>query len=106
MSRTEHRLLNGDNAEPEPWKRYDWEFHHALVSACGSNVLMETHAAIYDKYLRYQMAAVIFRGKAAADEHEILLECAVRRDIGRAIEVLTTHINACVEHTLAMKKLR
>jgi GntR family carbon starvation induced transcriptional regulator len=30
--------------EPEQWKRYDSEFHHALISNCGSQVLIETHA--------------------------------------------------------------
>jgi DNA-binding GntR family transcriptional regulator len=105
LARMERRMLDDDRADAELWKRYDWEFHHALVSACGSQVLLETHAAIYDKYLRYQMVAVIFRGKVAAEEHEILLDCAVRRDTARAIAVLTTHINACVEHTVAMDRL-
>ncbi|KRE12495.1 GntR family transcriptional regulator [Bosea sp. Root483D1] len=97
----EKRMLDNDRADPELWKRYDWEFHHALISACGSQVLMETHASVYDRYLRYQMVAVIFRGEAAAQEHQILLDCAMRRDIARATDVLATHINACVEHTLA-----
>ena len=76
----ERRMLSGDRAEPELWKRYDWEFHHALISACGSQVLHETHAAIYDKYLRYQMVAVVFRGEIAAEEHRLLLDCAMARD--------------------------
>jgi hypothetical protein len=84
-------MLDNDRADPELWKRYDWEFHHALISACGSQVLMETHASIYDRYLRYQMVAVIFRGEIAAQEHQILLDCAVRRDaIAGATAVLTT----------------
>ena len=65
----ERRMLEGDRLETEPWKRYDWEFHHALISACGSNALLDTHAAIYDKYLRYQIIAVVFRGNLAAGEH-------------------------------------
>lgn len=100
LAQMERRMLAQDRAEPELWKRYDWEFHHALISACGSRVLQETHSAIYDKYLRYQMVAVIFRGAAAADEHRLLLECAMSRDIGRAQTILATHINACVDHTL------
>ena len=91
----------GQRAEPETWKRYDWEFHHALISACGSRALLETHAPIYDKYLRYQMVAGIFRGKIAAEEHEQLLAHALARDADAACAVLRTHINACVEYTLA-----
>lgn len=101
LAQMEKRMLARDRADPELWKRYDWEFHHALVSACGSQVLMESHAAIYDRYLRYQMVAVIFRGEIAADEHEILLDCALRRDKARAAQVLAVHIGACVDHTVA-----
>src|SRR5690606_33687476 len=61
LAQMERRMLQRATPDPALWKRYDWEFHHALISACGSQVLLETHTAIYDKYLRYQMVAVIFR---------------------------------------------
>ncbi|MBV9332095.1 MAG: GntR family transcriptional regulator [Alphaproteobacteria bacterium] len=101
LSAIEKRLLVGDRADPQTWKRYDWEFHHALISACGSNALLDVHAPIYDKYLRYQMVAGIFRGEIAAHEHKNLLDCALRRDARTAGEVLTVHIEACVEFTIA-----
>ncbi|HEV7338972.1 MAG TPA: GntR family transcriptional regulator [Bosea sp. (in: a-proteobacteria)] len=105
LAQMEKRMLDKDRADAELWKRYDWEFHHALISACGSQVLLDTHAAIYDKYLRYQMVAVIFRGQIAAEEHQILLDCALKRDQERAAAVLDVHVNACVEHTLALGML-
>lgn len=105
LAQMEKRMLDKGRADAELWKRYDWEFHHALISACGSQVLLDTHAAIYDKYLRYQMVAVIFRGQIAAEEHQILLDCALKRDQERAAAVLGTHVNACVEHTLALGML-
>ena len=100
LAQIEKRLLAGDRADAETWKRYDFEFHHALISACGSNALLETHAPVYDKYLRYQMIAGIFRGEIAAREHQQLLECALRRDSAAAREVLVVHIEACVDYTL------
>ena len=33
----EERMQSGDHSEKEVWKRYDWEFHQALISACESN---------------------------------------------------------------------
>jgi DNA-binding GntR family transcriptional regulator len=105
LSAIEKRLVSGDRADPEIWKRYDWEFHHALISACGSNALLEIHAPIYDKYLRYQMIAGIFRGEIAAREHKKLLECALKRDSRAARDVLTIHIEACVDFTIAKGKL-
>lgn len=105
LSAIEKRLLSGDHADPETWKRYDWEFHHALISACGSNALLEVHRPVYDKYLRYQMVAGIFRGEIAAREHKKLLDCALSRDAATAREVLTTHIEACVNFTTSKGKL-
>jgi len=101
LSVMEKRMIAGDRSEPEIWKRCDWQFHHALISACGSKVLLETHAAIYDKYLRYQMVAVIFRGEIAADQHQQLLESALARDVSTARKVLVDHIQGCVQHALA-----
>jgi DNA-binding GntR family transcriptional regulator len=105
LSAIEKRLVSGDRADPETWKRYDWEFHHALISACGSDALLETHAPVYDKYLRYQIIVGIFRGEIAAREHKTLLECALNRDSGVARDVLVVHIEACVDFTLSNGKL-
>jgi DNA-binding GntR family transcriptional regulator len=101
LSTVERRMLDGADAAEELWKQCDREFHHALISACGSAVLMATHAPVYDKYLRYQMIAVVFRGEAAAREHGMLLECALARDGRRASEVLSAHIEGCIDYALA-----
>jgi DNA-binding GntR family transcriptional regulator len=95
----ERRMLAGEQ-DQELWKRCDWDFHHALISACGSDVLLDAHASIYDRYLRYQMLAVIFRGEIAAREHQQLLECALARDSKRAQDIMVSHIQGCVEHAL------
>src|SRR5436190_4711087 len=104
LSAIEKKLLAGERADPETWKRYDWEFHHALISACGSNALLETHAPVYDKYLRYQIVAGIFRGEIAAQEHRKLLQCALSRNAKAAREILAIHIEACVDYTLEKGK--
>ncbi len=101
LSLMEKRMLSGDRGDPELWKSYDFEFHHALISACGSKALLDTHATIYDKYLRYQMIAVVFRGKIAADEHRQLLNSALERNADAAQRILITHIQDCVTHTLS-----
>ena len=59
----------------------------------------DAHAAVFDKYVRYLMIAVIFRD-AAPPEHQKLLECALRRDAKAAQAILTTHIMDCVAYTL------
>ena len=73
---------------------------HALISACGSRVLLDTHATIYDRYLRYQMIAAVYRGEAASGEHRRLLDSALARDWRAAQKTLGTHIQDCVTQML------
>ena len=101
LAALETRMAAGDRSVAELWKHYDREFHRALVSACASDVLLEAHASVYDKYLRYQMVADIYRGEVAVREHRQLLSCALKRDFESAKKVLVRHIEDCVESALA-----
>jgi len=94
----ERRMLAGDDAESDAWKRYDAAFHNALISACGSKLLLEMHGAIYDKYLRYLVLANVFRGEVAVAEHRRLLEYALARDWKSAQRTLAAHVQDCVAH--------
>jgi DNA-binding GntR family transcriptional regulator len=100
------RLMETSLGELEQWKRYDGEFHQALISNCGSRMLMETHALVFDKYFRYQMVAFSYRGSEPAAQHKALLEAALKRDAATAAETLRAHVNNCVEHALATAALR
>ena len=67
---------------------------------------MDTHAAVFDKYLRYQMIALSFRGEIAAEEHAALLRAALARDGAAATATLERHITGGVEHALATGTIR
>lgn len=97
----EQKMLSGDDSQKEDWKRYDWEFHKALIQACGSRNLLSLHAVLYDKYLRYQMLVLTYRGEKAIEEHRDMFEAALARNVDRAAEVLKIHIDKGLEHTLA-----
>ncbi|HHK74339.1 MAG TPA: GntR family transcriptional regulator, partial [Rhizobiales bacterium] len=73
LQRTEQMMLAGDESVKETWKRYDWGFHQTLIQACNSRTLMDIHATVFDKYLRYQLRVLTFRGEIAAREHRQLL---------------------------------
>ena len=88
LHQMELRMMAGDESIKEIWKRYDWEFHQALIRACGSRELLDSHAAVFDKYLRYQMLSLTFRGETAAAEHRALLDAALGRDATKAREIL------------------
>lgn len=100
LSRMEEKMLAGDRSVSEIWKLYDREFHVALIAACGSQELLATYDRIFDRFLRYQVLLVIFRGSVAAGEHHELLDCALHRDIPRAQTLLARHIGACVDYTV------
>lgn len=97
----EQKMLAGDDSQKEDWKRYDWEFHLALIEACGSKNLLSLHSVLYDKYLRYQMLVLTYRGEEAVEEHRTVFEAALARDIDTAAQTLKTHIDKGLEHTLA-----
>lgn len=101
LHRMEQLLLKGDESQIELWKRYDWEFHLALIQACNSQNLLSLHSTLYDKYLRYQMLILTSRGAEAVEEHRIMFEAALRRDTDTAVEALEKHIRRGLDYTLA-----
>jgi DNA-binding GntR family transcriptional regulator len=102
LAATERAILTAGD-DPELRKRYDGEFHQALISSCGSRELMQTHTRVFDKYFRY---ALQYRGSATVEQHRALLDCALKRDVEGAKGILTEHISACVEHAVKVGRLR
>ena len=100
LSSIEKRVQEQHPADVETWKNYDWQFHQALISACGSRALMETHGGVFDKYLRYQIVALSNRGEISIREHRMMLDCALKRDDDTVCKVLTEHIKGGVEAAL------
>lgn len=102
----ETALEDGTEGIIDEWRQSDWAFHQALISACGSGVLMRTHAEVFDKYLRYQMIALAFRPGASRPEHKALLQAALNRNAAEANAVLSEHIRAGVAHALSIGTLQ
>ena len=96
----EQKLLAGDDSKKEDWKRYDWEFHLAMIAACGSQNLLSLHAVLYDKYLRYQMLVLTYRGEEAVEEHRQMFEEALARDIEASASTLQRRIEKGLQHAL------
>ncbi|WP_338720454.1 GntR family transcriptional regulator [Devosia sp. XK-2] len=105
LAATEKKLLAGQERQTVNWVRYDFAFHNALISACGSRVLLDLHAATFDRFLRYHMWAASFRGSGVVDDHKVLFEMAIARDVDGALTMLASHVNSGVEHVLSTGKL-
>ncbi|MCR6501407.1 FCD domain-containing protein [Shinella sp. CPCC 101442] len=78
--------------------REDWEarhatFHAALVSACGSPVLLEICEKLFSRADRYRRLSVSLSGGArdVAGEHRRLVELALARDAEGAASALREH---------------
>ena len=101
LSSMEQKMLSGDDSQKEDRKSYDWEFHLALIEACGSRNLISLHSVLFDKYLRYLVLMLTYRGQEAADEHKKMFEAALERNVEAATKILREHIEKGLEHTLA-----
>ena len=100
LNMIERRMQDGDDSDLETWKRYDWQFHLALIRACNSINLLGLHATLFGKYLRYQMLVLTYRGAPAREEHLALYEAALARDSDLATDLLHTHISNGLTYTL------
>jgi DNA-binding GntR family transcriptional regulator len=101
LASAERRVAAGDRTAEETFRLYDREFHNVLISACGSRLLLDLHASIYDKYTRYLVLASVFRGAPVTREHRELMECALARDWRAAQALTVTHIQDCVAQMVA-----
>ncbi|WP_370285488.1 GntR family transcriptional regulator [Pseudooceanicola nanhaiensis] len=104
LQSVEGRLMSGNPSSVEQWVQFDWDFHHSTVAACDMPALMSTHSNVFDRYLRYHLLALDFRGKPAADEHRRLRDLVVARETDAAVDLLTSHVRAGMEHILASGK--
>lgn len=79
----------------------DWEvahhnFHMALISACGSRILLENCARLYELNIRYRVLARVKSRvvRNVAHEHDALKELTLKRDADGAVEALVQHYRA------------
>lgn len=100
LAAAEKKLLAGDASRTIDWVRYDWEFHQAIVSACNSATLVAALSSVFDRFLRYHMLAQSFRGRAVVEDHKLLFELALKRDVEGARSVIRRHIESGVAHVL------
>ncbi|WP_336081330.1 GntR family transcriptional regulator [Thalassospira sp. CH_XMU1448-2] len=101
----ETKLIEGDLSQVEQWVQQDWEFHHATISACQSPAMMAAHSTAFDRFLRYHMLVLDFRGKPAADEHAKLRDLVIERDVEAAVKLLTSHVESGLNHVLGTGKI-
>lgn len=87
----------------EQWEEWHRNYHDALISACGSPLLLQFCAQLHDQFARYRklfLASHPF-DRAVAVEHRKLTEAALARDADKACGVMEIHIERTGRNILA-----
>jgi DNA-binding GntR family transcriptional regulator len=93
-----HRLSNTFRAVggqvTSDWTSAHDEYHHALVSACGSPRLLQIRRQLYEKSERYRKLELSLpRNRDPDDEHAKIVDAVLARDVPRATRLMTAHIS-------------
>jgi DNA-binding GntR family transcriptional regulator len=93
LKRTPRFLAAGEAVANPKWAIAHKDFHQALVSACGSNWMIDTCSRLFDAAERYRNLA---RGAGVSrsdprDEHQEIMSAAVDRKTDHVVELLNAH---------------
>lgn len=90
------RSLEKDTYVISPeWESLHREFHRALISACGSRILLDYCNQMADQADRYRQLAtgVSYPDRNEMGEHKAITEAAIEGDEKKAIQLLEDHFN-------------
>jgi GntR family transcriptional regulator, carbon starvation induced regulator len=81
------------------WVREHRNFHAALVAGCGSPRLMAIRDKLFAQAERYFALSIVSKVSARNDkrEHEQIMRAALERNVSRATQLLTDHIDRTTE---------
>ena len=97
LAHIELRMRAGEPVHFDSWRHADWEFHQALLSACGSKLHKSLHKAAFDQYrkiVQVEYRTIGFRGDQIIAEHKAILDAALARDADACANALENHIMA------------
>lgn len=101
MALAEQRIGPKYALAPE-WKVLHRQFHEALVSACGSPILLAVRANLFARAERYRSLASLYRRtkRDKRGEHKAILETALARKAQKAQALVDRHIRHTAETVL------
>jgi DNA-binding GntR family transcriptional regulator len=81
------------------WEHRHREFHLALISGCGSGILVDYCLELQRRSFRYRNLSSVraYRDNLDVAEHREIHDAVLDRDADRAVELLTDHYRATVE---------
>lgn len=93
LSRTERSTRRNVFVANQEWEKRHKAFHMALISACGSSILLNFCDQLYDQNIRYRHVAgkVAYPRRDIAKEHKAIMQAALNRDSELAVANLLDH---------------
>lgn len=93
LDREHDKLQRTSGASIDGWEQANYEFHDALVSACGSKWQLNFRQVVYDQAERYRRLVVLDdeQERGAHEEHRQMLEAAVARDVEKSCRLADDH---------------
>lgn len=91
----EKKMQDDEKAYFTTWNQYDWEFHEALIAACGSQLHRHYHKQVFDQFRQYVVQELKTHGFriGIVDEHAAILEAALGRDADACAVALVRHLS-------------
>ncbi|PVH30109.1 GntR family transcriptional regulator [Pararhodobacter oceanensis] len=89
----------GDSATAAIWERKHRDFHHALISACGSPWLLRIWDDLADHSERYRKLRLLNYRALSADvrdlnaDHRAIMDAVINRDADRAVRLMDLHLH-------------
>ncbi len=96
LSRTDRSISKNAFIANQDWERRHQDFHMALISACGSSILLNFCRQLYDQNIRYRHVAgkVAFPKRNIEKEHRDIMQAALNRNAAKAVAGLVDHYRA------------
>lgn len=95
LSRTNRSAADDHFVSNQEYEAYHKRFHMALISACGSSILLRFCDQLYDQNIRYRSLSGItaYSKRNLNREHDDIMQATLDRDADTAVERLTAHYN-------------
>lgn len=96
LNRLEDGVLGNSQFRTVEWETAHRDYHIALLSACGSGILLEFCRQLHEQTLRYRslVEVVQYRDIHECSEHKKIQEAVLDRDAERAISMLHEHYSS------------
>jgi len=103
LSRLSSPRSGGGHYNTREWERLHREYHAAMMSACGSSILLGYCAQLHERTLRYRNLAAVMehRERHELEEHKAIQEAVLNRDADLAVKLMKAHFEITAEIVLS-----